>query len=740
MIKFSKKYICVEQHDMKDCGAACLATVAKTHGLSLSVSKIRELAGTDLQGTSAYGVIKAAEQLGFTAKGVKGDQEAFFSEFPLPAIAHVVMKGNLLHYVVIHEITKEKVIIADPGKGMVHYTPEEFFQIWTGVLILLTPTVSFVKGDETKGLFQRFFHLVIPQKRLLIHIFFASILYTLLGVLGAFYFKFLMDDIVPYGLTGTLHVISAGIIGLGIFKILLNIFRSYMLAHLSIRIDIPLILGYYDHVLKLPMNFFGTRKTGEILSRFSDAGNIREAISVVTLTVMIDTLMAIVGGILLYLSNPTLFAIAFAMVIFYGVTVIVFNKPYRKLNQQLMEDGAMLNSYLYESVNGIDTLKAYGAEQEASHKTEGLYIKQVKKGLTLMKLNFLRNSITGTVGLMGGTLILWIGAYKVIKGELTLGQLMVFNSLLAYFVDPVSNLINLQPTMQTAIVAADRLGEILELELEQSSIESKKMAPPSLMGDIRVDNVEFRYGTRALTLKGLSLKIQKGQRIAFVGESGSGKTTLAKLLLQYYHPEKGDIYISDNNIKDLQMAVLRDRIAYVHQETFLFSGSVLENMMLGNPDLTMDQVVEACKKAKAHEFICEMPLRYESRLEENGSNLSGGQRQRLAIARALLKNPDILIMDEATSNLDTVTERALQATIEAIAGEMTVILIAHRLSTIRNCDQIFVFEKGEIIEVGNHEELVTKEGRYFEMWAGQFETQRTDQACSDSESEEVKAS
>ncbi len=426
------------------------------------------------------------------------------------------------------------------------------------------------------------------------------------------------------------------------------------------------------------------------------------------------------------------------------MTVIVFNKPYRKLNQQLMEDGAMLNSYLYESVNGIDTLKAYRAEKEASEKTEGLYIKQVKKGLTLMKLNFLRNSITGTVGLLGGTLILWIGAYKVIKGELTLGQLMVFNSLLAYFVDPVSNLINLQPTMQTAIVAADRLGEILELELEleleQSAIESKKMAPPTLKGDIRVDHLEFRYGTRALTLKGVSLNIQKGQRVAFVGESGSGKTTLVKLLLQYYQPEKGDIYISDNNIKDLQMAVLRERIAYVHQETFLFSGSILENMMLGNPNLTMDEVVEACKKAKAHEFICEMPLRYESRLEENGSNMSGGQRQRLAIARALLKNPDVLIMDEATSNLDTVTERALQATIESVAGEMTVILIAHRLSTIRNCDQIFVFEKGEILEVGNHAELLAMEGRYYEMWAGQFETSKDVLPCSDVESVEVKAS
>lgn len=722
MKRYFQKYTCVKQHDEKDCGAACLATIAKHYGLALSVSKIREMAGTDLQGTSAYGVIQAAEKLGFTAKGVKGDADAFYSDFPLPAIAHVVINGNFLHYVVIHAIDKEKIIVADPGEGLVTYTPEEFFQKWTGVLILMTPVSTFEKGDQTKGLFQRFFYLIKPQKKLLVHIFFASILYTLLGVLGAFYFKVLMDDIVPYGLIGTLHIISIGIICLGIFKIILSVFRSYMLAHLSIRIDIPLILGYYDHVLRLPMNFFGTRKTGEILSRFSDAGNIREAISGVTLTVMIDTLMAVVGGILLYISNPTLFAIALAMVVLYGITVILFNKPYRTLNQKLMEQGAQLNSYLYESVNGIDTLKAFRAEQEASDKTEKLYVKQTKEGLKLMKLNFMRSSLTGTIGLVGGTLILWVGAYKVIKGELTLGQLMVFNSLLAYFVEPVSNLINLQPTMQTAIVAADRLGEILDLELEQTEIEGKKMKPLDLKGDIRIENLEFRYGTRALTLKGINLHIKKGERVAFVGESGSGKTTLARLMLQYYQLEKGDIYVSDNNIKDVQMATLRDKIAYVHQETFLFSGSIMENMTLGNADLTMDEVVEACKLAKAHEFISEMPLRYESRLEENGSNLSGGQRQRLAIARALLKSPDILIMDEATSNLDTVTERALQSTIETIGREMTVILIAHRLSTIKNCDRIFVFEKGEIIEFGTHEELLKNNGRYFQMWDGQFET------------------
>ena len=288
-----KKYYCIKQYDITDCGAACLATISKQYGLKIPITKIREVAGTDKQGTNAYGVVKAAEQLGFTSKAVRGNKEAFFSEFPLPAIAHVVVDGSLLHYVVIHKITKNQVVVADPGKGIVKYTLEEFFEVWTGVLILLVPSAQFKKGNETKGIFSRFFGLLIPQKKLIINIFLASLIYTILGILGSFYFKFMMDDILPNNLMKTLHIVSVGIILLSIFKLLLNAFRTHLLLYLSQKLDISLILGYYNHVLQLPMNFFGTRKVGEIISRFMDASKVREAISGATLTIMIDTLMAI---------------------------------------------------------------------------------------------------------------------------------------------------------------------------------------------------------------------------------------------------------------------------------------------------------------------------------------------------------------------------------------------------------------------------------------------------------------
>ncbi|WP_124098836.1 peptidase domain-containing ABC transporter [Ruminococcus sp. Marseille-P6503] len=714
------KYYCVKQHDITDCGAACLATISKQYGLNLSISKIREVAGTDKQGTNAYGMIKAAEQLGFSAKGVKGDKEAFFTEFPLPAIAHVVVDGSLLHYVVIHKITKKQIIIADPGKGIVKYTPEEFFKIWTGVLILLVPTSKFQKGNENKGVLSRFFSLMFPQKRLLLNIFLSSLIITVFGILASFYFRFIMDDIVPNSLRKTLITLSIGVIVLYIFKAILEAFRNHLMLYLSQKLDIPLILGYYQHVLGLPMNFFGTRKVGEIVSRFMDASKIRDAISSATLSIMIDTLMAVVGGIVLFTQNHLLFGIAVIVIILYGVIVFAFNKPVKKINEKQMEDNSQVTSYLVETLNGIETVKAFHAEDKAQAKTDRLFVKLLKSVFKGGMITNAQQTLTGAVSAIGGTVILWAGVVSVLNGNMTLGSLLTFNALLAYFLDPVKNLINLQPTMQTAIVAAERLSEILDLELEKTADESRKLSPQSLNYPIKIENLDFRYGTRKLVLENINMSIGAGEKIALVGESGSGKTTLSKLLMNFYPWEKGEIFIGDYNLKDINLESLRNRIAYISQDIFLFSGTIRENLELGNEDATLEDIIEACKLSKADEFINKLPLRYETMLEENGANLSGGQKQRLAIARALLKKPDILIMDEATSNLDSITEKAIEKTINNLSKNITTIIIAHRLSTIMRCDKIFVMEQGKFIEQGTHQELIEKKGRYYSLWKDQL--------------------
>lgn len=632
-----KKYHCIKQHDITDCGAACIAIIASQHGLKIPISKIREVAGTDKKGTNAYGLVKAAKELGFSARGVKAEPEHLTEKLPLPCIAHVI-KGSLLHYVVIHEISEKQIIIADPAEGIVKYTPVDFYEIWSGVLILMVPGEKFEKRDEITGLFSRFFSLLSPHKRLLVEIFIASILYTLMGLAGAFYFKYLIDTILVDGLVKTLHIISTGIIILTLLKAFMNAFRRHLLVYLSQKIDISLILTYYQHVLELPMSFFDSRKVGEIISRLSDASKIRNAISGATITVMIDTLMVVVGGIVLYIQSPVLFGIASIVIPFYIVAVWSFNKPFRQIHRKEMEQGAELQSYLVESISGAATIKAFNAEDEANLETENRFIKFIKSIFKASWLSNLQSSIQVTLTSISETMIIWIGGLQIINGNLSIGQLITFNALLAYFYGPIQNLINLQPKLQEAYVASDRLGEILDLEIEKKN-EKNKIVKESIQGEFKIKNLDFRYGTREKVLKDISFNIEPGEKVALVGESGSGKTTLAKLLLKYYLSEKGEILIDGYNIQDLSYESLRARIGYVPQDIFLFSGTIRENIAFGMKNVSMEEIVDAARKSKAHDFINQLPLRYETLVGERGSSCLEDRNKGLQLLEPFSKNP-----------------------------------------------------------------------------------------------------
>ncbi|KFX54717.1 peptidase domain-containing ABC transporter [Clostridium botulinum] len=714
------KHCCIRQHDITDCGPACISTIARKYGLKISISKIREITGTDSEGTSVYGIVEAAKKLGFSAKAVKvSNNEEIFEDLKTPLIAHVLIDNILLHYVVIHKITKESILIADPAKGIVKYTPEEFFKIWTGILVLMVPTADFKKGDQTKGLFERFLGLIKVQKGLLIKIFISSLLITFLGIAGSFYFQFLIDDILPNNLSQKLLLVSMAMLALATFKIVTEFLRVILFIHMAQNIDIPLLLGYYNHVINLPMKFFSTRKVGEIISRFNDGCKIRDAISSATLTLMIDVLMAIVGGTILYIQSSKLFFVCTIPICLYLILVFGFKNKLEKVNRDVMEDDAVLTSYLVESIEGIETVKAFNGEKRVEIETKSKFMKFMrslfKHGYTYNLQDALMNAVKGIFGIC----ILWLGGVFVLKGEITIGELISFNALLAYYIGPIERLINLQPQLQSAVVASDRLGEILDLELEKSLDEDKKVKPKSLLGNIALKDVNFRYGVRELVLKNININIKSGEKIALVGESGSGKTTIAKLLMGFYEIEKGEIILNDYNLKDINKEALRDKISYISQDSFFFSGTIKENLQFANKSLTDEEMICACKKTKIHDYINSLPLKYETPLEERGSNLSGGQRQRLSIARALLKNPDILIMDEATSNLDSITEKAIQKTMEECSGNITSIIIAHRLSTIMKCDKIYVLDNGKIVEEGSHKELIEKIGYYYRLWSGQ---------------------
>ncbi len=742
----------IQQHDERDCGAACLSMIASYYGLNYNISKFRELTKTDRNGTNLYGIVDGAEKIGFKAEALSGSVNELLcgisaKEIKFPFIAHIVNQEGMYHFVVVFGIKKGILYIGDPGKGKCKMSVERFAECWTGHIVTFIKNKDFQRGNYKKGGIVKFFYLLKGQKRILFGVIVMSLIVSVISIAGAFVFesvidnfynennvevcvdgctenhthitendvkesKNLLDKIVAFisKNANNFNSFFMVLILLYIVQCFTDFLRGCLLAHLSKNIDIKLMLSYYNHVVDLPMSEITTRNTGEYLSRFSDASAIRDAVSGATLTLILDSVMAIACGVFLYFENRVLFLVSLIMVVLYAIVVFIYKNPIENVNRNIMEDNAGVESFLKESIDGISTIKANQAEKTIKNKNKFKFYKLMKSVFRGNVLEASLGSICGVIELVGTVIILWIGFGMVKLSVISVGSLISFYALLSYFSAPIKNVINLQPLIQTAIVAADRLNDILDIESEYSLPgETKKL----LFYSAEFRNINFRYGNKELTIKDLSLKIKKGEKIAIVGESGSGKTTIARLLLKFYKPESGKILINGKDIKDYNHIEIRSMISYINQETFLFSDSIKNNLLLGNPNATDKEIEQVCISLNLENFIKSLPFGYETYLDENGLNLSGGQRQRLSIARALLKKPQVLILDEATSNLDTVTENGIKNAVFNLNEDLTCIIIAHRLNTIRNCDRIIVMNKGSVVEIGTHDELMKKKGMYF---------------------------
>ncbi len=719
---FNMRYTFVKQHDVTDCAAACMAMVCLHYKKETIITKLRDVMGTDLKGTNLIGLSKCAENLGFSSQAVRVDREGLLSEYTLPAIANVVTKEGLSHFVVIFKITKTHIIVGDPAKDLEKVKIDEFYKSFTGALLLLKPNAEFIGGKQ-KGakMFDRYIKLLLPQKKLFVYAILASFLLTALGIISSLFNNIIYDEILPYHQKDVLKIMLLVFLGITITQTVIGFVRQWILLHLSIKIDIPLMLGYFEHIYKLPMKFFATRKTGDITTRFSDAFTIKNVFTSIALSLIMDVSMALISGVILFQMNPKLFVIILFMTIISILLVFIFKQPYKKINEEQMQQASILNSEIIEGLRGVEAIKGNANEEDELECIEKEYIKSLRIGYRESMLSNVQGSISSIISGIGNLLLLYAGISQVIDSNLTLGNYMAFMTLAGYFMDPIGNLVNLQLSIQEANISMKRLSEIMDYEREAGMEEGAEASQKyqeftGVNGDVKLSHVTFRYGNRKPALKDVSFTIPKGKKVALVGSSGSGKSTIAKLLLKYYELEEGEITIGGVDISEYANDSLRRGISYVPQNIELFSKSIYDNIRVSRQNATLEEVKKAAKSADAHEFIKRLPMHYYTYLEEAGNGLSGGEKQRIALARAFLKENEFYIMDESTSNLDFVTENIIFDMIYNKFKKKTMLIIAHRLATVKNCDEIIVMDNGEIVEQGSHEELIGKQGQYYRLW------------------------
>lgn len=707
----------VKQRDSSDCAAACLAMVCLHYKRELSIEKLRNLMGTDINGTSLLGLEQCAKSIGFYAQAVRVDRQGLLSDFTLPCIAHVIKEGTLSHFVVLFKINSRYCIIGDPGKALMKVPFDDFYREFTGALLLVTPSETETIREQSKAdnTVLRFAQYLLPHKLLFVYVILASVILTILGIASSFFNKILLDEILPYKLSSQLASVFLVFLSVSIIQTLVSFIRQWMMIYLSQKIEIPIFLGYFEHVYNLPLKFFSTRKTGDILTRFSDAFTIKNVFTSIALTLVMDIVMAVATGAILYFMNKDLFVIIVAMVLQSIVLMVIFRYPYKKNNEDQMRQSAALNSEIIEGLQAVETIKSNSIEALEVAQIEHEYIRSLMISRTGGMLSNIHGSLSSALSTIGNLALMFVGISQVIAGELTLGSLMSFITLSRFFMSPIGNLVGLQLQIQEANISMKRISEILDAEPEENR-EKKLQTLQSFEGDICFDKITFRYGTRKPVLQDFSLRIPKGSKVAIVGSSGSGKSTIAKLLLKYYTPEDGSITIDGVDINEYSNESIRQSISYVPQSIELFSKSIEENIRICCPEATLEDVKAAAKKAEAHNFVSNLPRQYQTELEESGRGLSAGEKQRISIARAFLKDSSLWILDESTSSLDFVTENSIFDVIYRSYPNRTMLIIAHRLATIKDCDTIVVLDNGKIVEQGTHQDLLNKRGQYFLLW------------------------
>ncbi len=700
--------------DKLDTGLACIVIISHLHGLPADPSQLRHQFGVSGKEFTTTEILMAAKSLGLKAKEIIFDWSRL-NRIQLPAIA----QHNDGHYFILAQVKDDKVLVQDPiEKRPLAITSEDFQKNWNGKLILLTKRAGLLSEFRHFD-FSWFVPFILKYKKLLGEVLLASFFIQLFALITPLFFQVVIDKVLVHrGLT-TLDVLAVGLLVVYIFDVLLNGLRNYVFTHTTNRIDVALGADLFKHLLRLPLNYFQARRVGDTVARVRELDSIRNFITGSAVTLIIDLFFTFVFFAVMYLYSPLLTFVVLGTIPFYILLAIVVTPILRARLHEKFNRGAENQAFLVESINGIETLKTSAVEPQSQRRWEEQLAAYVKASFRATNLSNITGQTAAFINKLMILLILWIGARLVINSELSVGQLVAFNMLAARVSSPILRLVQLWQDFQQAGISVQRLGDILNVKPEPT-YSPGRASLPQLAGRVSFEGVTFRYRPDGPeVLRNISLQVHPGEIIGIVGRSGSGKSTLAKLIQRLYVPESGRVMVDGVDLAMVDTVWLRHNIGVVLQENFLFNRSVRENIALADPAMPMERVIHAAKLSGAHEFILELPEGYDTMVGEHGSNLSGGQRQRLAIARALITNPRILIFDEATSALDYESEYIIHQNMRYICKDRTVFIIAHRLSSVRNANRILVIEKGQIVESGTHRELIEKSGYYARLYAHQ---------------------
>lgn len=684
-----KKFLIVKQDGYKECGAACLLSIIRYYHGNISINKLVELTQTDKTGTNFYYLKVAAERIGLEAIGYKVTNKNFLNEINKPFICQLIDK-NFEHFVVVYEIKKNKIFLMDPAIGVRTISINEFLELWTGYIMIFSPRKKLLYYQDKKYLNQIIVETVSNNKGIVFNILLLSIIFTVISCLYATYFQIVLDYVIS-STANNLLIITFFFGVLLIAKCITNFFRTELLIYLNQKLDCSIFLNTFKKLLLLPYSYYKNRTTGEVISRINDLVYIKNILNKIILTVFLDFIIFICCGILLLKINITLFILIVIIILVYIFIFYIFRpvlKKYTEINQQ---HSAKINSFLVETINGYETIKNINIESVIAEKMEEIYVDALNDNFIYDNMSNLELFIKELVSAIGILLVGFLGFYFVMKQEMSLGTFLTFTFLANYFIEPLKNIIDLNKEYYYAINSLRRVNHLLEIDTENLSTKTNLFTKET----IRLHHLSFSYNMQKNILQNINLEIKKQDKVIILGDSGSGKSTILKLLLKYYPVSRNMIYINEIDLNDYTIQDIRDNISCVSQNEILYTDTI-KNNIISNRDISNTEFMEVCKIACIDEFVKNMFLGYETKLEENGLNLSGGQRQRIILARALLKPSKILLIDEGLNAIDINLERKILKNIFSKYQNKTIIVISHRLENLDLFNKVIQLKQGTI--------------------------------------------